>query len=184
MHKIIHPIVVLIALVCGCFVEDSKPIGETSSSSTGSDSEAAGTSSSSTGEQSIDPDLDLALEPDTQLACPDKWCADPGYFVDCACSTESPHEGTTICCNNPTHDRLMVGASCPAGKVTFSCRRDKSRSEDPLFVPPTSCTNGFDFVCPGGYSAKPTDPAESGCVGVTVNEECTGSGAQSCAAVC
>lgn len=172
----------LIALACACSVEDVETHAFESGSSSGSGSESSGSSGSESGEYSLDPGL--ALDPDVQRTCPDKWCAGPGYFVDCACSTQSPYEGTTICCNNPTNDRIMVGASCPAGKVTFSCRRDKPESEDPLFVPPTSCTNGFNFVCPGGYSAKPTDPAESGCVGVTVNEECTGSGPQTCASVC
>lgn len=175
-------IIALLALLSSCAIEvedgpfDSSDEEEAVQHDTQEESEE--------GQQSVDPDLDIALEPDEQLVCPDKWCANPGYFVDCACSTESPHEGTTICCNNPLHDRLMVGGSCPAGKTEFSCRRDKPESEDPLFVPPTSCTNGFDFVCPGGYSAKPTDPAESGCVGVTVNQECVGGGAQSCASVC
>lgn len=162
---------------------DGTSTSTTSTNTTGTLSSETGTTEESTtteGElQSSDPGL--AVEPDVQESCPDKWCATSSWFCDCGCAPVWPYYGSAVCCNSATNGQPL-GGSCGPGKVVHGCKRLKEVSEDPMYVPPSQC-DGMGYVCPAGYSPTPSNPAEGGCASATCSGSCQGS-AESCALNC
>jgi hypothetical protein len=198
MHKIIHPIVILFALVCGCFVEDFDTGAFGSSSSSGAG--ATETSSSTTETEAAEAEHAYACRPledappsidgfevdlsTTEDGCPPTFCMSFSTFCVCKCSPLHPHDGTESCCVTPGNSQATSGSgTCGggAGGVLTRCRWNGRQVEgEPVGTAlPETCENG-NYTCPAGYVPEPVEPKRRPKCSAECGGSCTGPGKASC----